>query len=69
MGISGVLQTKVIELGSVDTKAQSECPCCGTRCVRACVHACILQGSGSTLFSVVCVMVKVLALDKRVERY
>lgn len=34
MGISGALQTKVIELGSVDTQAQSECPCCGTCCVR-----------------------------------
>lgn len=34
MGISGALQTKVIELGSVDTRAQSQCPCCGT-CVPA----------------------------------
>lgn len=39
MGISGALQTKVIELGSVDTQAQSECPCCGTRCTRVCYKA------------------------------
>lgn len=36
LGISGVLQTKVIELNSVDTQAQSECPCCGTRRTRVC---------------------------------
>ncbi len=39
MGISGALQTKVIELGSVDTQAQSECPCCGTCCMRVCYKA------------------------------
>lgn len=30
VGISVALQTKVIELGSVDKQAQSECACCGT---------------------------------------
>lgn len=39
MGISGALQTKVIELGSVDTQAQSEWPCCGTCCVHVCYKA------------------------------
>lgn len=39
MGISGALQTKVIELGTVDTQAQSECPCCGTCCMGVCGEA------------------------------
>lgn len=38
-GISGALQTKVIELGSVDTRSQTECPCCGTHCARVCYKA------------------------------
>lgn len=39
VGISGALQTKVIELGTVDTQAQSECPCCGTCCMHVCYEA------------------------------
>lgn len=39
MGISGALQTKVIELGTVDTQAQSGCPCCGTCSMRVCGKA------------------------------
>lgn len=53
MGISGALQTEVIELGTVDTQVQSECPCCGTCCMHVCYKAqtafvlCVLwQGKG-----------------------